>query len=158
VYDNINLTHATNLPLKMSWVTRFTGQISDSNLLPSEQLGAGGVYSVRGYDERTANGDNGFLISEELYSPSFDLSKILIKGGIRDQTQVLGFWDYGDVSINHPSPGQQSTMKLESVGVGLRYGLQGYITARLDYGWQLLKSPGASTLGEFGHVSITLAY
>jgi len=158
VYDNFNLTRTTNLPLNLSWVMRFTGQISDSNLLPSEQLGAGGVDSVRGYDERTANGDNGYLLSEEIHSPSFDFSKTLLRSGMGDQTQVLGFWDYGDVSVRQPSPGQQSTTKLESVGVGLRYGWKDYVTTRLDYGWQLLKAPGAATEGEFGHVSITLAY
>jgi hemolysin activation/secretion protein len=158
VYDTLALTRTTNLPFDTSWVMRFTGQFSDGNLLPSEQLGAGGVDSVRGYDERAANGDNGILVSEELRSPTFDLSKIAVDDGIGDQTQVLAFWDYGGVSIKLPSPGQQPYTQLESVGLGLRYGLQDHVTLRFDYGWQLLNSPGTFTHGQFGSVALTLAY
>jgi hypothetical protein len=38
--------------------------------LPSEQLGAGGVDSVRGYDERTADGSEGELVTAEETSAS----------------------------------------------------------------------------------------
>jgi hypothetical protein len=49
VYDRIELTRITSLAARFSWVARIVGQIANGNLQYSEQLGAGGPTSVRGY-------------------------------------------------------------------------------------------------------------
>src|SRR5262249_40509221 len=92
---------STRLPLNATWVMRLTGQTSDTNLIPSEQLGAGGDDTVRGYDERAANGSVGFLASQELRSPAFALlNPARPDSGPSewdDAFQILAFWDYGYV-------------------------------------------------------------
>ena len=50
-------------PECFSWDLRALGQISDQNLIASEQLGLGGYTTARGYEEREANVDQGWFIS-----------------------------------------------------------------------------------------------
>lgn len=57
---------------------RSQGQIASRNLLSSEQLGLGGLYTVRGYDERILNTDNGLFLSGELALSSI---QVLHKNG-----------------------------------------------------------------------------
>jgi hemolysin activation/secretion protein len=45
--SNLQLSRLTYLPWQMSAVLRLTAQIASAELLPSEQLGAGGSDSVR---------------------------------------------------------------------------------------------------------------
>ena len=73
VYDRAGLTRATFLPAGFSWIGRVLGQVSDRNLLYSEQLGAGGPDSVRGYDTDTALGSQGVLLSNEIPRPRLQL-------------------------------------------------------------------------------------
>jgi hemolysin activation/secretion protein len=137
---------------------RVVGQTSDRDLLPSEQLGAGGYDSVRGYDERVANGSQGLLLSEELRTPAFSLAKLVAGRAIDDQAQLLAFWDYGSVREKQPVPGESTSVSLESVGMGMRYAITRYLDFRLDYGWQLRKLPGVAVRGQMGHIGITLSY
>ncbi len=158
IYDTLRLTRTTRLPGDASWVMRVVGQATDRDLLPSEQLGAGGYDSVRGYDERVANGSEGLLLSEELRTPAFSLAKLVTGHGIDDQAQLLAFWDYGSVREKQLVPGNTTSVSLESVGMGMRYAITRYLDFRLDYGWQLRKLPGAPTRGKMGHIGITLSY
>jgi hemolysin activation/secretion protein len=158
VYDNVQLTRVTALPWKASAVLRLTGQFASTELLPSEQLGAGGLDSVRGYDERAASGSDGYLASFELRSPPLSPLRHLI--GVEDQGQLLAFFDYGNVSYkNVQSASAPRTTELQSTGVGLRYGIGRYLDVRFDYGWQLKRLPAAGThLGNLATVSVTLGY
>ncbi len=61
VYDNLQLTRLFTLPGDMRGIVRLDGQLASGELLPSEQLGLGGIGSVRGYDPRIANGSLGHL-------------------------------------------------------------------------------------------------
>ncbi|MDE2229873.1 MAG: ShlB/FhaC/HecB family hemolysin secretion/activation protein [Alphaproteobacteria bacterium] len=157
-YDLLKLTRTTRLPWDASWVMRVVGQISDRNLLPSEQLSAGGVDSVRGYDEQAATGSIGVLVSEELRSPPFSLSRALRQGNFGDQSQLVAFWDYGSVHDKQIAPGTRTSTQLASIGMGLRFAVVRYFNLRLDYGWQLRQLPGTPGHGEFGHVAITISY
>lgn len=157
VYDNLQITRVTYLPYELSSVLKLDGQIASAELLPSEQLGAGGVDSVRGYSPRTANGTQGVLASLELRSPSYSpLSQA--GSSIQDSGQVLAFFDSAFVSYQHNQTDQPKSASLESVGVGARYGIGRYLDIRFDYGWQLAKAPGAGKLGNLADVSVTLAY
>jgi hemolysin activation/secretion protein len=48
--------------------------MAEQNLLASEQLGIGGPSTVRGYATSITRGDHGFLLSGELYSPTYSLA------------------------------------------------------------------------------------
>ena len=169
VYDNLAITRVTGLPQDADWVkqlgwfkdvsslTRLTGQIADTNLLPSEQLGLGGTETLPGYNERTANGSQGVFASEELLLPAFSIAKQLFQSDVVDQTQFSGFWAYGNVS-ERASAETSNPTNLESAGFGLRFIMDRYVNVRANYGWQLRTLPGAADHGAFGHVAMTLTY
>ena len=158
VYDTLRVTRTTRLPEDASWVMRVIGQLSDRNLIPSEQLGAGGFDSVRGYDERAANGSVGVLVTEELRTPPFRPVKLLGGGEIGEEAQLLAFWDFASVREKQTAPGAHSSTQLSSVGLGMRYTIARYFDFRLDYGWQLRKPPGAASRSQMGHIAVTASY
>jgi hemolysin activation/secretion protein len=136
-------------------------QLADHNLLPSEQLGVVGHDSVRGYDERVANGSEGELLSAELRSPAFSLLGTsvseMLDDSAADQAQLLAFWDYGQVRDKQANPSSPNGIHLSSIGVGARYSISRYLDLRLDYGHQIIPLPGAN-LGNAVHVSLTVGY
>ena len=173
VYDHIALTRVTGLPLDSDWakklgwfggvtaITKVVAQVADGNLLPSEQLGAGGAASVRGYDERAANGAEGILFSQEFRTPAFSLAKEFLHTNSpwNDQTQLGVFYDFGNVSDVNQIPNTPSSTQLSSVGMGfhLLAGPDQNIRIDLDYGFQLHKLPGAQNDSQYGHIAVTLA-
>ena len=173
VYDHIAVTRVTGLPQgedaakSLGWfggvtsISKLVAQVSSGNLLPSEELGAGGVESVRGYDERVANGSQGVILSEELRTPSFSLAKLLLgtQGPWNDATQLAAFFDYASVSDSKPSLDTPRSTELESVGLGFHLvsGPDANVRIDLDYGFQLRKLPGAADRTQFGNVSVVIA-
>lgn len=139
-YVNVQFQRITRLPRDFSWHLSAEAQAADGNLLGSEQLGAGGFYSVRGYDEREANGDQGYLIRNELRSPSFVLGSVT--PGKEAQLQLLTFLDHGVVRNKQLLPGEDRSVELASWGLGARVSVDQNVSVRFDYGWQL-KDTGA---------------
>lgn len=113
------------------------GQASSANLLPSEEYGMGGYDTVRGYQEREANGDNALNTNFDISSHPFALSRLLGYKNGKDRMQVLAFFDFGLASIHERSRGQKKNQYLYSAGPGLRYQIQTHLNARLDWGIQL---------------------
>lgn len=152
-YGNLTIERVTLLPADFSLVAKITGQLSSDNLLVSEQLGAGGYATVRGYDERVANAEEGILASVELHTPS-----IHVFGN--DQLQFLGFWDGAQLYRHEDDPtlGATNSYSLSSAGVGLRYAFSTYMSVRLDYGWQMKDSAVGSFGDSRGHVGVVLSY
>jgi hemolysin activation/secretion protein len=157
-YDLLNIVQMTKLPYDASWVMRLSGQVATTNLLPSEQLGAGGHDTVRGYNERDANGSAGFLVSQELRSPPFSLINGWLPNGVTDQAQLLVFWDYASVRDAQFTPGALPSTKLSSLGAGARYTIGQYLDFRIDYGFQQRRLPGAPSLGNLLQVALTASY
>lgn len=139
VYGKAELNRTTPLPWGFTLVNLLTGQLADANLLASEQLGFGGHDSVRGYDSRVYNADNGFIVTAELRTPSTELfSRIPKLEPLGDRLQGLAFVDYGQGSNHTPLAGERKTGRLLSFGPGLRYTVTSHVSLRCDYGWQLL--------------------
>lgn len=155
VYGRLTLERVTRLPLDFSLVANITGQLSSGNLLVSEQLGAGGYATLRGYDEREANGEEGFVSTVEVRTPAIPIFSA------DSQLQLLAFWDHAELyrhdylSATGSPPNDYS---LNSAGVGLRYSFSTYLSLRADYGWQLKKT----SLGDYGdsrgHVGVIVSY
>lgn len=114
------------------------GQWSSARLLPIEQFGLGGEDSVRGYDDRIVNGDDGISGQLELRTPSRHLLD-----GIPDQTQALIFVDAGR-DWQHDLQEGDAENTLVSAGPGLRVQLGSHGTIKADYGWQLARLAGTS--------------
>ncbi|MCX5789643.1 MAG: hypothetical protein NTX64_14235 [Elusimicrobia bacterium] len=158
VYGRVGFDRTTGLPYDFSLFNAATLQISDSNLLASEQIGFGGYDSVRGYDSRVVNSDEGALVSAELRSPTVGLLRNLGLKSVPDQLQGLGFVDYGVAINKRRLPGEEYQKSLVGVGPGVRYGIGRYLSFRADYGWQLLKAETSRRLPARWHVGVIVSY
>ncbi|WP_395326997.1 ShlB/FhaC/HecB family hemolysin secretion/activation protein [Novosphingobium sp. BL-8H] len=140
-YDRISITRTTYFPHGINWVVRGMAQFATSNLPYSEQLSAGGLGSVRGYDPNAALGSEGVLLKTELNSPAFHL--IASSGDFADQIQFGVFVDYGKVWQRRRLPDSPKNAELASVGGKVHYTLGRYLDLEVDLGRQLEKAPFA---------------
>lgn len=107
-----------------NWLFRLKtlGQQSSDKLISGEQFGIGGLYSVRGFDERTLLGDSGYQANIELWVPGFS----------RYEIRPLVFVDYGHVELNTPLSSETPSIDIASVGVGLRWSIINKLNVVLD--------------------------
>ncbi len=156
IYNRLLVTRTTLLPKGFSAVTRVTLQASQSNLPYSEQVGGGGVGSVRGYYTDTALGSNGQMFSQEIRLPAFAIARTFDRnaewGG---KTQLGVFYDYANLRQVTPIPDVQNKVDLASVGFLARYSLSRYIDVQYDMGYRLRKAPTVPSLGAYGQISLT---
>jgi hemolysin activation/secretion protein len=158
VYNTVVGERLTKLPLAWTLVLRGTVQSSNSKLAPSEQLGFGGYDTVRGYDEREVNTDDGFIFTTELRTPTLSVGQIFNYPWLKDQLQFLGFWDYGDGSNHLLLPGEPQEIPLSSLGVGLRYSINSYLSIRYDYAFQLLRTGFDNDHGSRSDIGLVISY
>lgn len=159
LYGQFGLNRVTRLPWDFTWTVRGEVQQSSATLLPSEQLGLGGYATVRGYDEREANGDNGFLVSTEVATPPVSLTQFFGKNGLKDQLEFLGFVDYGGVSQHQSTPSTfNPNSNLLGVGPGLRYVISPYVSVRFDYGFQLIDTGFDNRHNSRAHIGVLVSY
>lgn len=156
-YGKLSVKRGFVLPLNFSITGAFNGQIASTNLMPTEQYGLGGYNTVRGYDERVANGDNAWVFNTEVRTPPGSIFKLFGNQEVEDRLQFLGFWDYGWVGFHNALPGQSNTY-LMGVGPGLRYNIDRFVSVQFDWGFQLMKTPPGSKVGNRAELSVTAAY
>lgn len=133
-YANLGYQRLMKLPGNITWSATANMQWSDGRLLASQQMGLGGRGSVRGFEPRLVNGDNGLFVSNEIRSPVFRLSRR--NGGTIGNVQLLAFLDYGKVGVVDPLPSEAGSSVLSSTGIGLRYSFSNHVQLEADYGWQ----------------------
>lgn len=102
-------------------------QLSTRALVPLEQIGVGGLQSVRGYRQDELLVDNGLFASAEVRLP------ILRVDSIDGLLQIVPFVDFG-VGWNSSGRPNRSPNTLVGVGVGLQWQMGDNLNARLDYG------------------------
>jgi hemolysin activation/secretion protein len=158
VYNTLIMQRLTKLPGDWSLVLRGTIQTSNANLMPSEQLGFGGYDTVRGYDEREVNTDDGYIFTTELRTPSVSLGDFFGSQVFKDQLQFLGFWDYGSAHDHALLPGEQDEIALSSLGLGVRYSINTYVSVRFDYAFQLVHTGFDNDQGSRSDLGIVLSY
>lgn len=157
-YAKFRIERVTQLPFDFTWMVKGTYQIADTNLLGSEQLGIGGFNTVRGYEEREVNGDLGYLVTNELRTPPISLNLFAGLTQAPDQLQFLAFWDYGTVKNNTLLSGEPAHKQLSSIGSGIRYTINPYISFYCDYGWQLMDSGLNEPYNSRGHMGLLISY
>jgi hemolysin activation/secretion protein len=137
IHANIDLDHIQPWWLGFETDTRLAGQATNTPLVSSEQLSAGGVSSVRGYLESEAVGDEGLTGSFELRSP------VLLKGfaNILDNWRFYSFYDAGRLWVLKPQADQTKRFFLESTGVGTRFDLMNHIHSDVDVAFPLRDGP-----------------
>lgn len=131
------------LPWDFTLLARLDGQIADQPLISNEQYIAGGVESVRGYRESEASGDQGVHGVVELAAA--DLLGKSGKEGYR-LTPYL-FYDYAQVWLKEPLPGQTDDINLQGAGIGLRGLLFNAIDYQTDLGFAL-RDTSQTTAGD----------
>ncbi len=153
IYFRSDVNRLTKLVRDMTYSLRLTAQSTNSNLLYTEQLAAGGPDLLRGYAPFAALGDEGVLMSNEVRGPAW--KKIGEMPGM-GAWQVLGFWDYGSLHAYQASAGYANAVNASSTGVGVRYSLRSNVTAKLDYGWALRTIPGEQAGSGMAVLSLTV--
>ena len=141
-----------------TWQLRSSLQLSNANLLSSEQFSAGGIGSVRGYEQGEVVGDNAFFVSQEWQLPVIP-TKVLLPG--YNETGLLrpfAFQDYARTWSTDRLP-DEDAFNLHSIGVGLRYQVARNLSLKIAHGWQL-RGSGSSDTGDSyrTHVSLQLSY
>ena len=104
------------------WIfgTRLHGQYTKDNLVGLAQIGAGGVTTVRGF-ENSIGADTGFVSNVEIYTPEF-----------APHSRFVAFYDYGYLSNNRQGAAF-SNESLASVGIGYRYTDPNGLSVSIDY-------------------------
>ncbi len=116
-----------NYFLPKDWLARafFDGQYSDEALIAGEQFGLGGMYSIRGFEERVVSGDSALHWTVEMWTPP--LPNL---AGLR----ALTFYDFGFRDMHDVQPGEVDSDTLSSAGFGFRWQWKQYLSLLLDYG------------------------
>ncbi len=156
-YTELSLERLFRLPQEWSLAFSGSGQFSNSRLISTEQLLAGGYRSVRGFDENLIRGDEGFLSSFELISPPFSPSQFL-SSARDDDMHLIVFTDAAWLSSVDGAADEEDT-SLSSIGLELKYRWGSQWSMRAGYGWHL-DTKGVDNLDHDGrlHLGATLRY
>jgi hemolysin activation/secretion protein len=125
-------------------------------LLYTEKLVGGGPDLLRGFDPNSVAGDKGIVMSNELRAAPFTPFPEQGFGHL----QLVAFWDYAHLNAAQAFPGQINSLSASSAGPGVRYNLRSNLTARFDYGWQLIHLPeaGVGSRSHLASFALTMAY
>ncbi len=156
-YGALELDRYFKLPYDFVLHLGGLGQITDSRLLSTEQLLAGGYSTVRGFDENIARADSGLILSTELISPHISLLDGFFPNQEND-LHLLAFYEGAFLNISDALPGEPDP-SLQSVGLGFTLGLGEYLRARLAYGWNIADYGLPESVGDGKlHFGVTLIY
>ena len=108
-YWKAGTSYLYRMPADWRVSMRVHGQYTNDNLVSTEQIGAGGIYSVRGFDERVLSADTGYVGSFEIYTPEFAPS-----------SRFVLFTDWGDLTNNNKNSLFHHE-RVASAGAGYRF-------------------------------------
>jgi hemolysin activation/secretion protein len=126
-------------------------QVANRALVPIEQLGLGGVNTVRGYRQDVLLGDNGLLLSGELQIPVIRIPQW------QSKISLIPFVDFGK-AWNKREDLRLDPDTLASVGLGLQWQVSDRFRARLDWGVPLLEISGQKRTWQENGVHFSLTY
>lgn len=153
-YQTLDLDRQTALPRGWTWSLGLRVQLSNANLLGSEQLAGGGVQSVRSFAEPLVYGDSGYVLRNELLARPLPLGSG--KGAIGNVQGYL-YYDQGRFAVHSALPGE-GTRHLAGWGVGARASLAHNVSARIEGGEQTRMDIPGATPEHRVHVSVSVAF
>jgi hemolysin activation/secretion protein len=118
-----------------TFALRSSGQVATQPLIATEQFGAGGVDTVRGYLDRERFGDNAYDLQMELRAPSFTH---VFGGRLQERIQPLVFWDTSELWVLADPAAPSSQSRLAGAGVGVRASFFDHVNAELFYASPLI--------------------
>lgn len=101
--------------------TTLSGQYSDKPLIAGEQIGIGGSYDVRGYEQRETGADNGQIVKIELTTPAWE------------RLNAFVFYDYGHGTKQKPQAGELGEWNLSGTGIGTKWAWRENLNASLTF-------------------------
>ena len=111
------------LPKAFLISVKMDAQYGEEPLIPGEQFGLGGLYSLRGFEEREVTGDRGYRANVEVWSPA-----------LRYQTRLGAFVDIGRGKRIDALPGEVVSETLVSAGFAMTWMWARRLSAGLYYG------------------------
>ncbi|MGA4475695.1 ShlB/FhaC/HecB family hemolysin secretion/activation protein [Ectopseudomonas chengduensis] len=138
--------------------SKLSFQLASGPLVSNEQFSAGGATSVRGYLAAERTGDDGWLFSQELRTPS--LSKYLgdSLGSYVDSWRFYLFAEGAQLSLQDPLPEQDADYSLASIGFGTRATLREWLSGSLDWGYPLKDGPNTEKHDSRVHFSVQATF
>lgn len=129
-FDVLRINFSLSDFIYQDWRYKFAldWQYSDDSLVSGEQFGAGGLYSVRGFEERAISADSGHRVSLELQSGNYwKWSDEYVKS-----LSVVGFVEAASLRLSQSAGGVPIEPHIASFGAGLRILLAPTQQIRLD--------------------------
>ena len=120
-----------NAESNINFLLRSDIQISDSDLVPLEQISIGGGETIRGYRQDALLGNNGLLVSAEVRVP------VARWNNRQSSVSVIPFADFGTIWGTEELLNQEEET-IASLGVGVQLLLDERLRARVDWGIPLV--------------------
>lgn len=138
------------------WVlaSKLSTQFASGPLVSNEQFAVGGAGTVRGYLAAEQAGDEGYLASLELRTPSLD-------SWFGNPWRLLRFHVFSEgawLRLQDPLPEQDYRFDLASVGVGARAQLWDFLSGSVDLGYPLLETGDTEKYDPRVHFSVTARF
>jgi len=123
-----------------------SGQYTESPLIAGEQIGIGGSFDVRGYEQRETGADNGQIVKVELTSPAFYNANAFV------------FYDYGHGSREKPQAGELKEWNLSGTGIGAKWAWREYLSTNVTFATALNDGATTKAFNNRIHMNVTLRY
>ena len=153
------------LPADFSLLIHVDGQWASEPLPPAELYFAGGMDTVRGYDNYQAVGDHAIRGRAELTSPellSIPIDRFWQRKKSADwlfRVRGIVFYDAANLWTANPQQGQLSQFRLEGTGIGIRAKLPKDVgELKVDNGWALRTSGPTHSGDTFVHFSVSIGF
>ena len=134
---------------------RANGQWADQPLISNEQFGAGGVSSVRGYQEGAVFGDEGWRVSLEQKTPPLVVGTVYGQAPLTLRGSV--YMDLADTYLLDPQTRAYSTA-LWGTGFGFVGSVGAHWEARFLFSLPLLDAPSTTRYHPFFNFGLTAQF
>ena len=146
-----SMTRLTQFPWRTKAIWDLQGQLTSDKLLPQEQLFLGGARSIRGYPESDYGADSAIQSRLDYLLPPYGMPETwkmpFDKMPLKDQVNVIAFFDTGYGRAHDPSQTEKRSDFLMGVGGGFEIRFRQNVSARLEWGVPL----GDKPITEAGH-------
>jgi hypothetical protein len=153
------------LPADFNLSLLMAAQWASQPLIPAELFFAGGMDTVRGYNNFEAAGDHGIRGRVELVSPeapAIPIDRIWQRrrsGEWLLRMRGVVFYDDAALWVAEPQAGQIDSFRLQGIGAGIRVRFPNDLgELRVEQGWVLKETPASRKGDSFVHFSVGVQF